>query len=93
VRLDQSAVRRHARPGLEQHEVAGDQLAGRDLARRAVAHDLHRRRRHRLERRHRLLRAVLLPEPDPRVQHDHDEDHDRLGYVAQCRREHTGARQ
>jgi hypothetical protein len=93
MRLDQAPVGRYPRAGAEHHKVAGHQLARGDLLRRPAAHDAHHRRRHRLQRGHGLLGTVVLAEPDPRIQRDDHEDHDRLRDVAQRPRQHARGRE
>ena len=88
VRLDEPTVRRHPAAGFDPDQVAGDEVACGHRADGPVADDDRLRDRHPLQRRHRGLGPVLLPEADDRVEQDHAEDHSSLGGVAEQRGEH-----
>ena len=80
-------VGRHHVPGLQQQDVARDDVRGRDDHLPAVATDARARRRHRAQRLERVLRALLLKVSDQRVHHDDHRDGDRIGELAQRRRD------
>ena len=63
---------------LEQDDVAGYDVSGRDAAALAVAHHRGFRRGQRHQRPHRLFRPRLLDEAEQSIQHDDQEDDDRL---------------
>ena len=75
ARGDDPPVRGHLVAGRDQHDVADDELLGRDLRLGAVATHPRGRLHHRLERVHRALGLALLAQPDDRVeQRDHEQD-------------------
>ena len=64
MRLHQAAVRRHRVPGLQDHDVPGDQVAGGQLQPLPVAQHPAGVGHHRLERLRCPLGRVLLNEAD-----------------------------
>ena len=63
-------------------EIAAGHLASRDRSDGTVARDPRGRLRHAAERCHRPFSAMLLGEPDDRVEDDHCGDHQRVLEVA-----------
>ena len=76
--LDEAGVRRNLVAGLDQHDVAGDDVMGRDALAIAVANDRGFRRGERHQGADRFLRARLLDEAEHGVEHDDRHDDDRL---------------
>ena len=87
--LEQTRVSRDPIARFEQEHVAGDELAGIDLAVMALAHHLATRRQIPLQRLHGPFRLLLLEEGEERVQDDHGDDrrreHCRDGYEREPR--------
>ncbi len=86
-------IGRHAVAGFEQHDVAGHQFAGVDLPDRTIPAHARAGRQHVLERRQRVLGAVLLDEAERGVEQDDDEDDDGVADIADDAREHRRAEQ
>ena len=88
-RLDdaQLGAREHARvsrnglPGIERHDVAGDEIAGVDLTENAVAEDCRPSRFQPVERLDGAVRANLDREPQPHVQYQHRGNGQGVGHV------------
>ena len=76
--LDEAGIRRNLVAGFDQHDVAGDDVMGRDALPIAVANDRGLRRGQRHQRADRFLRARLLDEPEHRVEDDDRHDDDRF---------------
>ena len=74
--LDEAGIRRNLVTGLDQDNVAGDDVMGRDALPIAIADDRGLRRSQRHQRADRFLRAGLLDEPEHGVEYDdsHDDD-------------------
>ena len=72
---DDPAVRGHLVAGGEQHDVADDDLLGRDLRLGTVAAHARGRLHHRLERVHGALGLALLAQADDGVEHGEEEQH------------------
>ena len=72
------AVRRDLVAGLDQHDVAWDDLVGRDALALAVADHRGFRRGQRHQRAHRFFGARLLEEAQQRIEDDDHQDDDRL---------------
>ncbi len=89
-RVDHPRVGGHAVAGVEQDDVAGHDVPGRDLALVAVADDRCRRRGHPPQRFCRALGAVLLREPEQDGEQHDGRDGDRLGGVAEDGGERRG---
>ena len=79
---DEPHVGRHLVAGLQEHDVARDEL-GRGQRALAPAPDHDRiRRRHRAQRLDRLARPVLLHEADDGVEDDHAADDEAIEHLA-----------
>ena len=76
VRLDHAQVGRDPVAGVEQDEVAGDQLGGVDLQPAPVAEHHGPARQQVAQALGGVLGAALLDEGEDAVHHDHDEDGD-----------------
>ena len=75
-RLDQPAVGGHVVAGAHEDHVAGHDLLRRDHRGSTVAQDSDLVRKQTLQRRHRFLGAVLLPERKGAVDHNDSDDGD-----------------
>ena len=85
--LREARVRRYAVAGLQQHDVAGDELPRRNARLRAVAQDPDRGRQHLLQRVEGIVRAIFLDEAQHGAeQHDHRDDR-RVDDLSKQRRE------
>ena len=86
--LDQPQVGRHAIADVQQHDVARHQLLGAYLEHMALAQHVASIDRQSAQRRHALLRAVLLIEAHDVDDHHRDEDADRVRELARHERDH-----
>ncbi len=92
VRLEQPHVGGDEFPDVQFDDVAGYELAHVELLPRTVAPHDHFVADIRVERRNRLLRPVLVHEPEPDAQRDDRGDDATVGAVA-GRRRHRGRRE
>ena len=76
--LDEAGVRRHPIAGLDHDDVAGNDLVGRDSLALAVADHGRFGRCKRHQRSNGALGARLLEEAEQGVEHDDEQDDDRL---------------
>jgi hypothetical protein len=83
VHRHQPQVRGHPHARLEQHDIAGDDLAAVDLVFPAVADDAGVRNHELHEGSHRPFRLALLGEPDHCIERQHCRDHRRVEMLAQ----------
>ena len=90
VRVEQPQVGRHAFAALERDDVARHELGGAHAAHVAVAHDARGGHGQRGERAHLAVGPQLLPEADRRVEHENDENRDRVDVVLQQERHRRG---
>ena len=93
AQLDQPQVGGHAIAGLEDHEIAGHDVLGRDRDAPPVPQHGSAWVDHAANRRECLLGAPLLDEPDHRVQHHDAQDHHGIDAVAEPRGHHRGCQQ
>jgi hypothetical protein len=81
--VHQPEVRRHHVACLEEHDIARYNVACRDLPGQAVADDASEWRTHLPKRGNSALCAVFLENADGSVQHDNDDDCDRVDDIAE----------
>ena len=88
--LDQTQIRWHIVPGLQQDDVARHDLAPGNRQLLAVADDLRLRRGHLLQRRQRLLCLGLLNHTHHGVEQHDKQNGDRVDVLTKRQRHHGG---
>ena len=93
VGLEQARIGGDPVAGIEQHDVAADEVARADRRVTPIAYDGHRRREHLFERVERALGLVLLQIAEQRAEQHDGEDDGRVHDLAEGGRQRRGDEQ